>query len=498
MMVSCGVAVPKDAEPQAAAPSLFPDYTGVTVPCNIAPLNFMLTDSLYGECVARFSTPNGESVVAGGQGRIEISQGDWESLLEAAKGASIGVELYAQRLSDEKWVSFPMFGINVSADAIDPYITYRLLTPSYEAFQNMAIMQRDLTCFDEKTVYDTRLLLEGTSMQCVNCHCYQNYSAQNMLLHSRRQHLGTLLVRDGKASLVNFKALGLPGAGTYPAWHPTLPVIALSNNTTNQAFYTKDKGRIEVYDSESDLYLYLLDENKIQPVGNPGKDAQGQPLTVQGQDEMETFPTWSPDGKWLYYCMATFHPNDAALTRQQDVRYHYSQIRYDIYRRAFNAEKRQFGEAQLVYKASEGGHSATLPRISPDGRYLLFAQGPYGCFQIWHPEADICMIDLQKPLPATSVLTLPVNSDMAESYPTWSSNGRWVMFDSRRDDGTCSHVYIAHVDANGQFGKAFLLPQSNPGHDVLMLKSYNRPEFTKDAVDLSSHTLASTFAQSAE
>jgi Tol biopolymer transport system component len=71
---------------------------------------------------------------------------------------------------------------------------------------------------------------------------------------------------------------------------------------------------------------------------------------------------------------------------------------------------------------------------------------------------------------------LPLNSFRAESYPSWSSNGRWIIFISRRADGNYSRVYFAYYDAEGQVHKPFALPQSDPEHDRLLLRSYNRPE----------------------
>jgi hypothetical protein len=72
-----------------------------------------------------------------------------------------------------------------------------------------------------------------------------------------------------------------------------------------------------------------------------------------------------------------------------------------------------------------------------------------------------------------------LNSDDADSYHSWSSNGRWVLFSSRRLDGRYTRLFLAHFDGEGNFGKPFLLPQKKYSHNVLRLKSYNVPEFVK-------------------
>ena len=134
-----------------------------------------------------------------------------------------------------------------------------------------------------------------------------------------------------------------------------------------------------------------------------------------------------------------------------------------------------------MYDAAQKRRSCSLPRISPDGRYLVFAEGGYGCFNIWHNDADIMMLDLRN---GQLVDTKSMNSARAESYPSWSSNGHWVMCASRRDDGNYSRVYMAYFDGK-KMHKAFLLPQADPEHNILRLKSYNRPEFMKEPINIS-------------
>ena len=183
-----------------------------------------------------------------------------------------------------------------------------------------------------------------------------------------------------------------------------------------------------------------------------------------------------------------------------------------------------FGEEELVYDAASSNKSVTLPRISPDGRYLLFAEGQYGCFHIWHHDADIYLMDLDsvecrtenaefataldRRAGSTAVATSTLNTlnssltacpldelnseGYAESYPTWSSNGHWIMCASRRIDGNYSRVYIAYFN-NGNAEKAFLLPQEDPEHNTFRLKSYNRPEFMVEPVSISVDEFSKVF-----
>ena len=119
----------------------------------------------------------------------------------------------------------------------------------------------------------------------------------------------------------------------------------------------------------------------------------------------------------------------------------------------------------------------------------MFAEGHYGCFHSRHEEADIVCIPLSSDtalVEKSSALDFAkVNSEgYSESYPTWSSNGHWIMVASRRDDGNYSRVYFSYFH-NGKVEKAFLLPQEDPEHNTFRLKSYNRPEFMVEPVKIS-------------
>jgi hypothetical protein len=81
------------------------------------------------------------------------------------------------------------------------------------------------------------------------------------------------------------------------------------------------------------------------------------------------------------------------------------------------------------------------------------------------------------------------NSADVDSYHSWSSNGRWMVFSSRRDDGSYTRLYIAYFDQEGNSYKAFMLPQEDPEDNLMRLKSYNVPELTKDVIQINSSQL---------
>lgn len=460
---SCSPTLPDAPVSSKKHPEIYPDYKNVTIPCNIAPLTFEIKEKGATSFLTRFTVGEKELLFSGRD--VTPALDEWRELLSGFTTAGkIQVDTYFEK--DGKWYKNNPFHINVSSDSIDRYLSYRLIPPSYVAYEKLDIMQRDLTSFDEEVIYCNMLLATEQKGQCINCHHYKNYKTDNMQFHARQYLGGTLFVHNGKMSKLDLKTDSTISAGVYPSFNPVYDVVAYSVNNTGQVFHTVDHNKVEVQDVASDLILYNPVKNTLSHISN-------------GANDLEVFPCWSPDGRTLYYCSAHFEIKDTASTMTKEEILRYDEIKYDILSRRWNPETYEFSRPDTLFACSRLGKSATLPRVSPDGRRLLFALGEYGCFHVWHRDADIYMLDL----PTGRVRPLEQsNSSDAESYPTWSSNGKWIMFSSRRDDGNYTRVYIAHVEPDGRTTKAFLLPQSTPAFYTLYDKSYNRPEFMIESV----------------
>lgn len=469
LLACSGPQVPSQYKESQAEVPIYPDYQDVTIPENIAPLNFELLIQ-SDEAVVRLSAAGEEIVCEGPKIRPDID--DWKALTQKAKGDAISVEVFADIKG--QWIRFKPFHIYVSADPIDPWLSYRLISPSYVSYEELTLNQRCLENFDEEAFVDNMLCSTESGGQCVNCHSYQQWNPDRMQFHARQTHGGTLIAYDGKIEKVDMRHDSLLSAGVYPAWHPTEKLIAYSTNMTMQAFHTAAPEKIEVLDSESDLILYDVDKHEVKTI-------------EQQPNELEIFPTWSPDGKWLYFCSAHFVYQSDSVDRSE-ITMRANEVKYNIYRKSFNLKTRQFGEREMVFCADTLGKSATFPRLSPDGRWLLFTLGEWGCFHIWHHDADLWMKDLK----TGEVRAMDeMNSDDTESYHSWSSNGRWVVFSSRRYDGVFTRPFIAHIDAQGQGSKPFELPAKDPDLHRQFLKSYNVPELMKGPVKLSPQEVAS-------
>ena len=465
LIAACSPQAPATYNSTDSIPAIFPDYTDVTIPANIAPLNFLIEEQADA-FVTVLSSGSVETVIKGN--KVCIPESKWKKLTSTPE---ITVRVYSR--SGKQWTAYRPFKMSVS-DEVDPYISYRVIMPSVESYERLSINQRDLTSFSEKVIYANDMVQNADKGQCINCHHYRNYSTDNMQFHARQYLGGTIMVIDGELRKVNLKTDSTISAGVYPAWHPTHDYIAYSTNKTHQSIHSIDHNRIEVADEESDLILYDIKNNSVSVIENDSS-------------EFECFPAWSPDGRMLYYVSAHYEaPFDDQ--RKDQVFLDSREIRYDLYCKPFDPDTRTWEESILLYECSREGMSATLPRVSPDGRLLMFSMAPYGVFHIWHRESDLCMIGLKD----NSIRSLDeLNSPEVESYHSWSSNGKWIIFSTRREDGAFTRLYLAHRDANDTFSKPFAIPQRDPSFNRNFMYSFNIPEFMKEAVHISARQFAS-------
>lgn len=429
---------------------IYPNYMGVTVPYNIAPLN-MQTDSIESGFVRLYAKESNQMLYYKIKDhKVKFNKSEWHDLLEANKGEQIYVTFV-----NDKGEAYRDFIIKVANEPIDKYIAYRLIEPGFQQWSEMGLYQRDLESFKQSAIIENK----NTDFSCMNCHSFGNRDANNMLFHVRStDYAGTYIWIDGKMEKLNTKTPQTISALVYPSWHPSNKYIAFSVNDTKQTFYTGNPDKIEVFDYKSDVVVY--DVEKHEMVTAPQLFSKAQ---------FETFPTFSSDGKRLFFCSA----DSTQMPHNLD------KVRYALCAIDFNPETREFGnKVDTIYKDIQ--KSATLPRVSPDGKYLLFTVGNYGNFHIWHKSSNLWLHDFAT---GKNTIARRWNSNDVESYHSWSSNSRWVVFSSRRDEGLHTRLYIGYIDENGEMGRPFLLPQEDPSHNNRLMKSYNIPEFVKGKID---------------
>ena len=442
-------------------PDITPDYCGIVIPPNIAPLNFKILEKGQSYRVKIHSARGKAIEIISKTGSIRIPLRRWRALLEANKAHKLFVDVYVKN-ADNEWLQFQRIANTIAEEEIDRTLVYRFMKPIYNAWKDIGIYQRDLTN------YHVSLLMHGRSFGegCLNCHSFAGNASDTMTIGLRSARYGsdTLLARNGAVRKVGAK-------WGYTAWHPRGRLAVYSINKIIQFFHTGGMEVRDVVDLDSALACYHIDTKKVVC-----------PPELADKSRLETYPTWSPDGRHLYYCSAPILWKDCNTVPPEN----YDKLKYDLRRIAYDLETDQWGKAETVLSADKTGLSILLPRISPDGRFLLFCMCRYGCFPIYQPSSDLYLMDL-----ATGrYRKLTINSPYSESWHSWSGNSRWIAFSSRRQGGPFTRTYLSYVDETGQAHKPFVLPQKDPAYYDSLLETYSVPELIDGSVKVNRSLLA--------
>jgi len=442
-------------------PRISPDYSNVVIPANIAPLNFCILEEGRRYFVRIHVGGEASINIFTKTGRVCIPLGKWRSLLQANRGRKLFFDVFVKNAGSE-WRKFRSISNIVAEEEIDSTLVYRRMLPIYNWWKDIGIYQRDLANFDES------LMMHGRSFNggCLNCHSFIGNDPDTMTIGLRSATYGssTLLARNGEVRKIGAK-------WGYTAWHPSDTMAVYSINKVRQFFHVDRMEVRDVVDLDSALVCYQVQEQKAVC-----------PPRLSDKNRLETYPTWSPDGRWLYFCSGPILWEDRDKVPPEN----YNKLKYDLCRIHYDIQTNRWGDVETVLSAEETGLSTLLPRISPDGRFLLFCMCEYGCFPVYQASSDLYMMDLV----TREYRKLAVNSPYSESWHSWSGNSRWIAFSSRRGDGRFTRTYLSYVDTDGTAHKPFVLPQLDPSYYDSLLETFSVPELISSPVKMSQRALA--------
>jgi Tol biopolymer transport system component len=455
---------------------IFPDYSWTAIPPNVAPLNFFIQETGIAYCV-RISSQQGEAIeVFSRDGVIDIPLKSWHDLLESNKGRNVQFDIFVQN-EEEQWNHFRPVTNLVTEEAIDGYAVYRKMYPTHLRVRGeIGVYGRDLSSFKESVI------LSGMSFEngCLNCHAFPQNRNDKMLLgvRSKKYGVGTLLVEDGRVYELGTKF-------GYTSWHPSGRMAAYAVNNLPMFYHSARNEVRDTVNIDSYLAYYLCEPQR----------ADVEPKLAQ-KERLENWPAWSADGTYLYFCSAPkLWPSNTSNPPKQ-----YNQVQYDLVRIAYDIESHTWGDIETVLSTTQTGKSIGMPRCSPDGRWLSFCMFDYGYFPSWKQESDVYVIDLHdaEQNGQFTYRPLDINSDKSEAWHSWSSNGRWILFSSKRLHDVFTRLFISYVDSTGKAHKPFVLPQKDPRFYESCLRTFNTPELVTAAPIIVGEKLAKVYRSNRE
>ncbi|MFP4520928.1 MAG: tetratricopeptide repeat protein [Fibrobacterota bacterium] len=207
------------------------------------------------------------------------------------------------------------------------------------------------------------------------------------------------------------------------------------------------------YPTRSRIAVYYTKNKDIKTL--PGADSHSY---------VQCNPVWTPDGKEILFLRARAR---SAYSKGPQAEYANDprelQIKYDIYRIPFNEGKG--GDPVPVEGASSNGMSNSFPKVSPDGRWIVFVKSKNGL--LMRPDSRLWII----PSEGGEARELGCNLPLMNSWHSWSPDSKWMVFVSKTLS-PFTRMFITRLDGDGNASPPVLIPNSTAAN-----RAVNLPEF---------------------
>ncbi len=180
-------------------------------------------------------------------------------------------------------------------------------------------------------------------------------------------------------------------------------------------------------------------------------------------------PVWTPDGQTIIFARAEakdpYPPGYRPAVKANDP--NEPQIQYSLYRIPFR--NGQGGVPEPIPGASHNGMSNTFPKVSPDGKWIVFVKCRNG--QLLRPDSELWIV----PTSGGEARRMRCNTSLMNSWHSFSPNGRWMVFSSKVNT-PYTQMFLTHIDENGNDSPPILIPNSTAANRAVNLPEFvNRP-----------------------
>jgi hypothetical protein len=440
-------------------------YDKSSFPVNIAPPRVRWEDETDNLWMVSFAAPGWESplCVVTKEKCWVPSASTWQALKKAAGTSPVHLEVRGCRTADGKRVGTSVYTdevtFSISKYPVDPVIVYRLVTPLFHSAKTPDMFYLNIASLDGGLFYPS------VGDYCTNCHSFANTPSTlekdyNLAIAIRHRDGDKRLTVLGIYNFLAREGRGIAASSFFMSWNPDGTKLAVCEGKDT---YSKPLTTLET----QEFLVRMADIHIVDRITGEDFPLPG----ASSRDYMETFPAWSADGKTILF------------TRAAEIGDNWHPIKFDIFQVPYNDGKG--GESTPLPGASENGMSNYFPRFSPDGKWMVWTRAEWS--SLVAPTSDIWIMSARD---WSNPRKLECNYDCAmDSHHSWSSNSRWLLFTTKRDDGIFARMYLTEIDEEGHASPPIEVP--TPGGDEVMC--YNVPEFMKfdmpiDARDILNQT----------
>ena len=402
--------------------------------------------------------------------RWRPSEADWATIKQGSVARDAQVAIVGVG-PDAKAASSASVRIRTSTDPVGDSIFYREVPlPFLSAVQDPSRIRWRFGSVDSETA--PPIVLENLPV-CGNCHSFSGdgkvlgldvdygndkgayavlpVSKQMVLNDEKIISWSNYKKGDGEATFGLLSRVSPDGRYVISTVKDRAVFVATPDIWYSQLFFPI-KGILVVYDTQTGSFKAL-----------PGAD---DPEFVQSN------PTWSPDGKSIVFARTKAYKKDvvanatSVLLSEKDVPEFVNDkepFKFDLYRVPFNEGRG--GKAEPIEGASHNGKSNYFAKFSPDGKWIIFCKAEN--YMLLMPDSELYII----PAEGGEARRLRANTPRMNSWHSWSSNGRWLVFSSKANTAY-TQLFLTHIDENGESTPPVVLERFT-GSD----RAANIPEF---------------------
>ena len=313
----------------------------------------------------------------------------------------------------------------------------------------------------------SRLLMERLPT-CANCHSFSRDGRTLGMDLDGPQNDKSMYAIAPVAPQMSIRNEDVIVWNSFPGMPPGRRTIAFMPQLSPDGQYAVATLDEEVYVANFKDYRFLQVFYPTRGILAWYDRAGGRLQPLPGADDpryVHATAVWSPDGKYLVFARAeaknAYPPGGKLAEYANDP--NETQIQYDLYRIPFNAGRG--GRPEPIAGASRNGMSNSFPKVSPDGRWIVYVQCRNG--QLMRPDSQLYIV----PAAGGQARRMRCNTRLMNSWHSFSPNGRWLVLSSK-SRSPYTQMFLTHLDEAGNDSPAILIEKATAAN-----RAVNIPEF---------------------
>ncbi len=319
----------------------------------------------------------------------------------------------------------------------------------------------------------SRVVLEGLHT-CTNCHSFsRDGKTLGMDVDGPENDKGTYAIAPvaPRMTIANENVITWNSFKAKPAGQSTIGFLSQVSPDGRYAVTTLNE---EVYVANFKDYRFLQVFYPTRGILAWYNRETGRMEALPGADDpryVHTDAAWSPDGKYLVFARAEARESYPGGRKLAEYAGDPNEIpiQYDLYRIPFHDGKG--GKPEPIRGAARNGMSNTFPKVSPDGRWIVFVKCRNG--QLMRPDSELWIV----PAEGGEARRMRANTALMNSWHSFSPNGRWLVFSSK-SRSPYTQMYLTHLDEDGRDTPPILIENSTAAN-----RAVNLPEFVNIPAD---------------